>query len=635
MRGYAGEEKARGGNVGLFWRFIKVNSLFGANAFLDYERDENAGGFWRWSFGAEWKNKYGELSANSYWRITDGKQQADGFYYTREGFDADLYLRAPGLEWAALRGGYYRWEGERGDGDDEGFRYGLRLSPGGGVFVEAEYDEDSGDFGGSFSYTHTFGEASAGAEKAGGFNPRLHFYDSARREYSQRISRAGVGGSEFAAVLVSSNLRVNVGTVTIAAATTPINYNFPLISDVSITTGASGNEAFFRQQGGGWNLTLNATSTVAILQTARVLNVIAGDGEFERFGNDRLQTVIMPGVILRLLGTRFSWDIGASETKITLHEGGVSIVDSGAALALSVVAGARAIVGGQTVGCGAGQAASGSGVSGVSGVSADCASIFFAGTPLFSLLMTTEAVTIGTVAISGGDNPGNPDFAGAANGFSFVNDTVLIIADAANAGRFTTTVRARDSHLGVADVFLTASVTLFSLRIMTVTNTVTTGFSGVTVYEGNITATARRVFGEANPNRLIWLSPVEQTVTAVNGMAVFTGERNTHGWVFPRYVGGGSPPYDAASGELDLVPRTVTVGNLTVTETTTTVTATVAPGAGFFGMLQSEGGGDFPAVAVADFEKSIVIPAKVFVFVWLCRHWRGVCRFRHFSRVRL
>ncbi len=34
-------------------------------------------------------------------------------------------------------------------------------------------------------------------------------------------------------------------------------------------------------------------------------------------------------------------------------------------------------------------------------------------------------------------------------------------------------------------------------------------------------------------------------------------------------------------------------------------------------------------------DRIFVIPAKVFVFVWLCRHWRGVCRFRHFSRVRL
>ncbi len=234
LRGYAGEENARGGNAGLFWRVVKGESLLGANAFLDYERDENAGGFWRWSLGAEWKNKYGELSANRYWRITDGKQLADGFYYTREGFDADLYLRAPGLEWAALRGGYYQWKGERGDKDDEGFRYGLRLSPGGGVYLEAEFDEESGDFGGSFSYSHTFGEASSGAERADSFNPRLHFYDSARREYSQRISRAGVGGSEFAAVLVSSNLRVNVGTVTIAAATT-LGTNVKLMSLIEVT----------------------------------------------------------------------------------------------------------------------------------------------------------------------------------------------------------------------------------------------------------------------------------------------------------------------------------------------------------------------------------------------------------------
>ncbi len=361
LRGYAGEENARGGNAGLFWRFAKAESLFGANAFLDYERDDNAGGFWRWSVGAEWKNKYGELSANRYWRITEGKQQTDGYYYTREGFDADVYLRAPGLEWAALRGGYYRWEGERGDNDDEGLRYGLRLSPGGGIFVEAEYDEDSGDFGGSFSYSHTFGEASSGAEKADGFNPRLHFYDSARREYSQRISRAGAGVSQFAAVLVSSNLQVSIGSsvtsAVVAASPESINYPFALTADVTVSTGAtpaSGN-AFVRQQAEGWNLTLNADSQIAILQSAQVLSVAAGGGEFERFGSNRLQTVIMPGATVRLLGTRFAWAIGGGETKITLREGGVSVVGSGAALAMDIAAGANALIGGENVGCGAGQ----------------------------------------------------------------------------------------------------------------------------------------------------------------------------------------------------------------------------------------------------------------------------------------
>ncbi len=441
LRGYAGEENARGGNAGLFWRVVKGESLLGANAFLDYERDDVAGGFWRWSFGAEWKNKYGELSANRYWAITDGKQQGDGYYYTREGFDADLYLRAPGLEWAALRGGYYRWEGERGDRDDEGFRYGLRLSPGGGVYLEAEYDEDSGDFGGSFSYSHTFGEASAGAERADGFNPRLHFYDSVRREYSQRISRAGGGVSQFAAVLVTSDLDVNIGIAGFTATafsrtmTARIDYAFPLTSDVSITTGATGNEAFFRQQGGGWNLTLNATSTVAILQTARVLNVIAGGGEFERFGNNRLQTVIMPGVTLRLLGTRFSWGVGGSGTTMTLHEGTVSVVGASEPFTISTVDGARAMLADLGIG--------------------------FASPGSFVFLTTGDNATVGNVAVGGGYGTRTTAILGSpAGGFAIDANGVLFFTDAENASVFTVTVTANDSHDNTDGVSLTVFVTL-------------------------------------------------------------------------------------------------------------------------------------------------------------------------------
>ncbi len=913
LRGYAGEENARGGNAGLFWRVVKGESLLGANAFLDYERDENAGGFWRWSFGAEWKNKYGELSANRYWAITEGKQLADGFYYTREGFDADMYLRAPGLEWAALRGGYYQWKGERGDGDDEGFRYGLRLSPGGGVFVEAEFDEESGDFGGSFSYSHTFGEASAGAEKADGFNPRLHFYDSARREYSQRISRAGVGVSQFAAVLVTSDLSVDITVGAMATAfartTTQINYTFPLTSDVNIGVFAPGNKAFFRQQAGGWNLTLNANSRAAILQTARILEVISGGGEFERFGNNRLATVIMPGATFALLGTRFSWNIDGGITRITLHEGGISSPEAlpGAVIVMTAASGATLIIGGQvargvalpppgefagaaltvttriaaaniatvtaaggsgftysflnapsditfaigasdgeiafnpvpratlaernitltvaasgrnpgnenqtatvelilaivdppaltvefngdvnftrlTVAAGTnitvgtlvlrgGQPGAGRAISLIGGtptagfdlqggtllfftdadsegavsvtvsgndshdntpaalltVTVDLVAGFalpppegdvlmvtthtdynplvqfaagggtdiryglfnapasptfaidanngelrfatnphlpidvtvtatasgqppvgqrqtataavtlaivnppqltigFDGTPSLSLVTAAGAADIGNITISGGDNQNALVFAGAANGFAFANNTVLVVANAAVAGRYTTTIRASNPHPNVADKFLTAAVTLFSLRIMTMTTTVTTGFSDATVFEGNITATAgNRALG--NRGELVWLNPVMQAVTAANGTAVFTGQDNTHQWIAPVLPDGTRAPWDAATGHLHLIPRTVTIGNLTVTEMTTTMTATVAPDSGFFGMLQTKSADDFAFIKFSD---SPVVAAADFITNCHSRESGNPARFCLFRRI--
>ena len=66
LRAYGGENNAAGGNAGLFWRVAEGEHLFGGNLFADYEEDDEDGGFWRWSLGAEWKSRYGELSANHY-----------------------------------------------------------------------------------------------------------------------------------------------------------------------------------------------------------------------------------------------------------------------------------------------------------------------------------------------------------------------------------------------------------------------------------------------------------------------------------------------------------------------------------------------------------------------------------------
>lgn len=175
LRAYGGEEQKTGGNAGLFWRVASGEHLFGANIFTDYENDDDFGGFWRWSIGAEWKSRYGEVSANRYWAITDGKELSDGrVAYTREGFDADAYLRAPGVEWLSAKVGYYKWQGEHGDKDDDGLRYGLRAQPGKGLELEVNYDAGGSEWGGEFSYSRTIGEPEPAAARAATFDPRAH-----------------------------------------------------------------------------------------------------------------------------------------------------------------------------------------------------------------------------------------------------------------------------------------------------------------------------------------------------------------------------------------------------------------------------------------------------------------------------
>ena len=87
-----------------------------------------------------------------------------------------MSVRIPRLEWAKARVGYYDFKGEFGDEDENGLRAGLDLSPGAGLVLGVEYDDDDGKFGGNISYTHNFGETQQESQRAGDFNPRAHFY---------------------------------------------------------------------------------------------------------------------------------------------------------------------------------------------------------------------------------------------------------------------------------------------------------------------------------------------------------------------------------------------------------------------------------------------------------------------------
>ena len=327
LRGYAAEHGSKGLNTGLFYRRVVGGALAGVNVFADYE-DGDDGDFWRWSVGGDVKNRLGELSANRYFAITDAQVVGGQNTYTREGYDVDFAVRIPRLEWAKARVGYYEFKGEFGDEDENGFRAGLDLSPGAGLVLGVEYDDDDGKFGGNISYTHNFGETSRGAQRAGEFNPRAHFYDSVRREYSQRISRAGnaANGALIVASGVSVDVRGDVAfTATGFAANAVTNFAFPLTGNaVTVQTQGSGTLTM-RHQGGGWSLNLADNAQVAFLQTGAVLNVNNGSGTFERFGAHRLATVIMANTTLRLLGTKFDFDARANTAFVTLLEGGLSM----------------------------------------------------------------------------------------------------------------------------------------------------------------------------------------------------------------------------------------------------------------------------------------------------------------------
>ena len=186
------------GNVGLFYRQVLGGSgLAGLNVFGDYQDEGADGSFWRWSLGAEYRTAWADVFANRYFpsavshrRLVSGGK-AERIAYSAGGYDAEVRVHAPGSDWLEGFAEYSLWEGEHGDEDEEGFRYGFRFSPrtGGvadGFRLEANYDAAEGGLGGRFDYSWTVGEF----RRIGGvsaFDPRSHLLSPVERSHAQRV----------------------------------------------------------------------------------------------------------------------------------------------------------------------------------------------------------------------------------------------------------------------------------------------------------------------------------------------------------------------------------------------------------------------------------------------------------------
>ena len=213
MRAYAGKDA--GGNAGLIYRRI-VNenaralrdsvfgeTLLGLNAFLDYEKHKDGGGFWRWSAGGEFRTAWVDGFGNLYRGITDarhrekdGRRLAD---YTSDGYDLRVAVHAPEHPWLIASATYFSFDGEFGQKDETGWRGGLTYRPRNlplEVAVEYEDSELHGaELGGRIAYKHHFGGVRSLSRSSGGdgFDPRDYFFARASREYTQRIRTADLG----------------------------------------------------------------------------------------------------------------------------------------------------------------------------------------------------------------------------------------------------------------------------------------------------------------------------------------------------------------------------------------------------------------------------------------------------------
>ena len=373
-RGAIGEQSAKGANLGLFYRRVVAGGflgggegLAGANVFVDYERNKDAGGFWRWSLGGELKTRLVDFSGNYYAAITDAKTIARAgagrrTYYTRGGFDIDAVARVPSVEWAQARVGHFHFKGKHGDADAVGTRMGLDLLPGGGWTFGMNYDTEEKELGGNVRYEHYFGVAPKSAARAAAtYNPRAHFFDAVNREYRQRIGfRSGATPVNGAGANVSSiddgvELVVN-GTpkgseapfmvtlrgtvengVTLIHSGGKLYTVFPLDTeqDISVIVRAAG-DVVLDHWNRDWALTLNvgtaSEATVELKDAGRTWVLVESAGVLERFRGQQPRDIVSKDnndttVTINLVGTRVAFRRDSS-LAITLLEGMVTIETS-------------------------------------------------------------------------------------------------------------------------------------------------------------------------------------------------------------------------------------------------------------------------------------------------------------------
>ena len=232
FRGFASSESDQGFNLGALYRTEggDAAAMFGANVFLDFLSDSETGDFWRYSGGLEFRSAWVDAYVNQYFPITSPftPSGSGDMAYTAGGRDFALRLHSPRVKWLAGALTHYQWSGEGGDGDESGLRYALEFRPppdwGKSLLFELEYDqpeEGGGQLGGRLNYYHTIGEEDSQRLLSSEFHPRDYFYETARRDYSQRVRRAegGRGGraeirvEEIAAARVE--LKAHTETVTI------------------------------------------------------------------------------------------------------------------------------------------------------------------------------------------------------------------------------------------------------------------------------------------------------------------------------------------------------------------------------------------------------------------------------------
>ena len=193
LRVYGGENDSRGANAGIFFRRLDGESLYGVNSFIDYENGDY-GEFLRYGIGGELQNRFAAFAINYYLPITDDKFNGNTVAFSREGYDANLRINIPRLDFLKVRADYYHYDGKYSLAEDNGLRYGMEVQPLDNLHIGVFYDDGGEKFGGDIVYAYNFAPPPKRQSKAD-FSPDL--FAPVLREYSQRIVVATVGTFPF------------------------------------------------------------------------------------------------------------------------------------------------------------------------------------------------------------------------------------------------------------------------------------------------------------------------------------------------------------------------------------------------------------------------------------------------------
>ena len=183
VRAFGAENTTKGANAGIFFRRVDGETLYGINSFADYE-DGDYGEFLRYGIGGELQNPFAAFAMNYYLPITDDKRRGATVAFSQKGYDANLRINIPQMDYLKLRGDYYYFGGAYGGEDDKGFRYGLEVQPISDLRIGVFYDDGGEEFGGDIVYVYNFGIPQKRESKVA-FSPDL--FSPVVREYSQRI----------------------------------------------------------------------------------------------------------------------------------------------------------------------------------------------------------------------------------------------------------------------------------------------------------------------------------------------------------------------------------------------------------------------------------------------------------------